>query len=78
MKLARVGMSMQEAVIAAWHKPVGSTFKAGEVIYEIETEKVTQDVAAAWDGVVLEVRVAAGQTVPVGEVVCVVDAQPAG
>jgi pyruvate/2-oxoglutarate dehydrogenase complex dihydrolipoamide acyltransferase (E2) component len=73
MKLARVGMSMQEAVIARWCKPVGESFEAGEALYEIETEKVTQEVAATADGRMLEVFVQAGDTVPVGAVVCAVE-----
>ncbi len=70
-------MSMQEATIARWHKAPGDPFVAGEVLYEIETEKVTQEITAAADGKLLEVLVPQGQTVEVGGVVCVVDMSPA-
>ena len=46
LKLSRVGMNMQEATIAKWHKQVGDTFAKDEALYEIETEKVTQEVLA--------------------------------
>ena len=77
LKLSKVGMSMQEATIAKWHKAVGDSFAAGDVLYEIETEKVTQEITAAADGKLLEVLVPQGQTVEVGGVVCVVDMSPA-
>jgi pyruvate/2-oxoglutarate dehydrogenase complex dihydrolipoamide acyltransferase (E2) component len=77
LKLSKVGMSMQEATIAKWHKSPGDSFAAGDVLYEIETEKVTQEITAPGAGKLLEVNVPAGQTVEVGGVVCVVDMTPA-
>ncbi len=77
LKLNKVGMSMQEATIAKWHKSPGDSFAAGDVLYEIETEKVTQEITAPGAGKLLEVSVPAGQTVEVGGVVCVVDMTPA-
>jgi pyruvate/2-oxoglutarate dehydrogenase complex dihydrolipoamide acyltransferase (E2) component len=77
LKLSKVGMSMQEATIAKWHKSPGDSFVAGDVLYEIETEKVTQEITAPGAGRLLEVAVPAGQTVEVGGVVCVVDMTPA-
>ena len=50
LKLARIGMNMQEATIVKWHKQAGEEFRKGEVLYEIETEKVTQEVEAQGDG----------------------------
>ncbi len=70
-------MSMQEATIAKWHKAPGEAFAAGDVLYEIETEKVTQEVTAPAGGRLVEVLVPQGQTVEVGGVVCVVDVSPA-
>ncbi len=76
LKLSRVGMSMQEATIAKWHKAAGDAFAAGDVLYEIETEKVTQEITAPGGGTLVEVRVPEGQSVEVGGVVCVVDMSP--
>jgi len=73
LKLVRVGMSMQEAVIAKWCVPRGQSFKKDEVLYEIETEKVTQEVTASGDGTMVEVFVAEGDTVAVGANLCAVD-----
>jgi len=73
LKLARVGMNMAEATIAKWHKQPGETFKAGDVLYEIETDKVTQEVTAPSDGKLLEILVPAGEIAAVGAAVCSIE-----
>ncbi len=73
LKLARVGMNMQEATVAKWHVQPGDAFRKGDVLYEIETEKVTQEVEAAGDGTLLEILVPAEHEAQVGHAVCVVD-----
>jgi pyruvate/2-oxoglutarate dehydrogenase complex dihydrolipoamide acyltransferase (E2) component len=73
LKLNRVGMNMAEATIAKWHKQPGESFRAGDVLYEIETDKVTQEVTASGDGTLLEIVVPAGDVALVGATVCKVD-----
>lgn len=75
LKLVRVGMNMQEATIIAWHKQPGEAFAAGEVLYSIETEKVSQDVEATAPGMMVEIMVPAGDDAAVGQALCVVDVQ---
>jgi pyruvate/2-oxoglutarate dehydrogenase complex dihydrolipoamide acyltransferase (E2) component len=75
MKLARVGMNMDEATIVDWHKKPGDRFAPGELLYSFETEKVTQEVEAEAPGTLLEILVPAGTNVAVGETVCVVDVE---
>ena len=77
LKLARVGMNMQEATIAKWHKRPGESFHSGDELYDIETEKVTQAVEAAGDGTLLEILVPEGEEAQVGQAVCSVDMEPA-
>ena len=73
LKLARVGMNMQEATIAKWHKKVGEEFKQDEALYEIETEKVTQEVTAPGNGTLLQILVPEGESAAVNSGVCVVE-----
>jgi pyruvate/2-oxoglutarate dehydrogenase complex dihydrolipoamide acyltransferase (E2) component len=73
LKLSRVGMNMEEATIVKWHKQPGQAFKAGEPLYEIETEKVNQEITATSDGTMIEVSAREGEIVKVGGRVCVVD-----
>lgn len=77
VKLVRVGMNMEEATITKWHKQPGELFTTGDILYEIETEKVTQEVEATGDGVLLEVSIPVGEIAKVGEQICVVDLEPA-
>lgn len=76
LKLARVGMNMQEATIAKWHRKAGEAFRKDDVLYEIETEKVTQEVAAPGDGTLLEILVPEGENAKVNGGVCVVEMAP--
>jgi pyruvate/2-oxoglutarate dehydrogenase complex dihydrolipoamide acyltransferase (E2) component len=73
LKLARIGMNMQEATIVKWHKRAGDSFRNGEVLYDIETEKVTQEVEATGDGKLLEILVPEGEEAQVGQAVCAVE-----
>ena len=70
LKLNRVGMNMSEATIAKWHRQPGQTFKTGDPLYEIETDKVTQEVLATGDGTLLEIVGPVGEIAEVGAVVC--------
>jgi pyruvate/2-oxoglutarate dehydrogenase complex dihydrolipoamide acyltransferase (E2) component len=76
VKLARVGMNMEEATVTKWHKHPGELFRTGEILYEIETEKVTQEVEATGNGTLLEVSVPEGEIAKVGEELCIVDLEP--
>jgi pyruvate/2-oxoglutarate dehydrogenase complex dihydrolipoamide acyltransferase (E2) component len=73
LKLSRVGMNMEEATIVKWFKQPGQPFKAGEPLYEIETEKVNQEIAATSDGTMVQIHAPEGEIVKVGNQVCVVD-----
>jgi pyruvate/2-oxoglutarate dehydrogenase complex dihydrolipoamide acyltransferase (E2) component len=74
LKLARVGMNMEEATILRWHKKPGEHFEAGEPLYDIETEKVSMEVEAPGAGTLLEINIAEGETATVGQTVCTVEA----
>ena len=73
LKLNRVGMTMEEATIAKWHRQPGESFKKGEPLYDIETEKVTMEVEAPCDGKMVEVKVPEGDVAQVGQVLCTID-----
>lgn len=78
LKLMRIGMNMEEATITKWHKQPGEAFATGDVIYEIETEKVNQEVEAPADGTMVEIRIPEGEVAEVDQTVCVIDAEPVG
>src|SRR5690242_15467873 len=73
-----VGESITEGILARWLKPDGSVVKAGEPLFELETDKASNVVAAATSGV-LKVNVPEGATVAIGATVATIDpeGQPA-
>lgn len=73
LKLPRFGMNMEEATIAKWHKEPGESFKSGDPLYDIETEKVTTEVTAPCDGRLVEILAQPESTVEVGSPVCKIE-----
>jgi 2-oxoglutarate dehydrogenase E2 component (dihydrolipoamide succinyltransferase) len=70
--MPQLGETVAEGKIATWFKQLGDTVAEGDALFEIETDKVSMEVQALGAGVLSDVRVAAGETVPVGTVVCVI------
>ena len=66
--------TMEEGRLVKWHKQEGDAVKVGETLAEVETDKAVMDLIARADGVLQQVAVTEGQTVPVGNVVAVIAA----
>lgn len=75
IKVPSVGESVTQGTIARWLKKEGTKVQADEPLFELETEKATQEVPAPAAGV-LHIAVAEGKTVLIGSVVGTID--PAG
>jgi pyruvate dehydrogenase E2 component (dihydrolipoamide acetyltransferase) len=71
VKLPRLGQGMESGTITRWLKSEGDTVEKGEPLYEVDTEKATQEVEAEASGVLLRIAVASGE-VPVGETLAVI------
>jgi len=65
VKLPRLGQGMESGTIVKWLKAEGDAVTKGEPLYELDTDKVTQEVEAEAAGVLLKIAVAEGE-VPVG------------
>jgi pyruvate dehydrogenase E2 component (dihydrolipoamide acetyltransferase) len=68
IKLPRLGQGMESGTIVKWLKSEGDEVAKGEPLYELDTDKVTQEVEADASGVLLRIAVAEGE-VPVGETI---------
>lgn len=66
------GLTMKEGTITKWHKSEGDTIQKGEDFFEVETEKINNVVEALASGVVFQIVISAGTTVPVGTIVAVI------
>jgi len=73
LKLAAVGMNMESATVVEWHKQPGDHFDKGDALYDIETEKVTQEIEAPGKGTLLEILVHVDEDADVGDALCVVE-----
>lgn len=74
VKIPAVGESVTEATIGSWSKKNGEAVKRNDVLMSIETDKASVEVVAEQDGV-LNISVEAGQTIPVGSVVGIIDSE---
>ena len=72
VKVPAVGESITSGLLGVWNKPDGAYVKAGDPIFEIETDKVTAEVVAESAGV-LKHLAKAGDTVQIGQVVASID-----
>jgi 2-oxoglutarate dehydrogenase E2 component (dihydrolipoamide succinyltransferase) len=80
--MPQMGESIAEGTLVRWLKTVGQPVHRDEPLFEISTDKVNSDIPSPADGVLKEIRVQEGQTVPVHTVVALladqVEARPAG
>jgi len=60
-----LGLTMKEGKIVKWHKQPGDKVEAGEVLFEVLTDKVTMEVEAQESGTLLAILHNEGETVPV-------------
>lgn len=70
--MPRLSDTMEEGVIAAWHKNVGDTVKKGEVLAEIETDKATMELESYKNGTLLHIGAQKGEKIPVNGLLCVI------
>ncbi|MFO7285951.1 MAG: 2-oxo acid dehydrogenase subunit E2 [Gammaproteobacteria bacterium] len=71
--MPQLGETVTEGTIASWHKKVGDRVEADEILLEIETDKVSMEIPSPGTGVLAQILVDVGETVPVGTVLAVVE-----
>ncbi len=75
--LPKWGLTMEDGTVVAWHRAVGDRVAEGEVIAEVETEKVENELLAPCDGILARILVEEDETVDVGTVLAVIAADEA-
>ncbi|MGN6798064.1 MAG: dihydrolipoamide acetyltransferase family protein, partial [Gaiellaceae bacterium] len=68
MKLPRLGQGMESGTVTKWLKNEGDQVAKGEPLYEIDTDKVTQEVESDFAGVLLKIALREGEA-PVGQTI---------
>lgn len=72
--MPRLSDTMSEGTIGRWLKQPGEQVAKGDVLAEIETDKATMELESYESGILQDVLVEAGQTVPIGQVIAVIGA----
>ena len=75
LTLPRLGQGMEAGTIVRWLKSEGERVEKGEALYELDTEKVTQEVEADVSGVLLKILAGEGEEIEVGRPVAVIGDQ---
>jgi pyruvate dehydrogenase E2 component (dihydrolipoamide acetyltransferase) len=70
--LPRLGQGMESGTIVRWLKSEGDQVEKGEPLYELDTEKVTQEVEADASGVLLKILAGEGEEIEVGKAIAVI------
>ena len=65
LKMPQLGLTMEEGTLSKWLKHEGDTVKAGEVVAEITTDKLTNELTSEQDGVMLKLVAQEGDDIPV-------------
>src|SRR5438445_1848478 len=73
--MPQMGESIAEGTVSKWLKKIGDQVKRDEPLFEISTDKVDAEIPAPAAGVLAEIRVQEGQTVPVQTLVAVIETE---
>jgi 2-oxoglutarate dehydrogenase E2 component (dihydrolipoamide succinyltransferase) len=73
VKIPAVGESITSGVLSGWLKKNGDSVEDGEPIFSLETDKISTEVPAPASGT-LQIMVAAGEEVKIGQIVAMIDA----
>jgi pyruvate dehydrogenase E2 component (dihydrolipoamide acetyltransferase) len=72
VSLPRLGQGMESGTIVRWLKQEGDKVEKGEALYELDTEKVTQEVEADASGTLLKILAGEGEEIAVGKRIAVI------
>src|SRR5882724_7317725 len=75
--MPQMGESIAEGTLSKWLKKLGDEVKRDEPLFEISTDKVDAEIPAPNAGVLVEIKVQEGQTVPVQTLVAVIETDKA-
>ena len=70
--MPQLGLTMEEGTVSQWVKHEGDAVKAGDVLLEITTDKLTNEVTSEHDGVLLKIVAQEGEDIPVKGLLCYV------
>src|SRR5690606_30029863 len=72
-KMPKMGESITEGTIIEWRVNEGDSFEEGDILLEVATDKVDNEVPASASGIMVEHKFKNGDIVPIGEVVAILE-----
>lgn len=71
VRMPKLSDTMEEGVVAEWHKNIGDKVESGDLLAEIETDKATMEFESFQDGVLLHIGVEKGKAAPVDSILAI-------
>ncbi|MCA1763597.1 MAG: 2-oxo acid dehydrogenase subunit E2, partial [Flavobacteriales bacterium] len=71
VRMPKLSDTMEEGVVAEWHKKVGDKVESGDLLAEIETDKATMEFESFQDGTLLHIGVDTGDSAPVDSILAI-------
>ena len=72
INMPRLSDTMEEGTVATWLKKVGDTVKEGDILAEIETDKATMEFESFYEGTLLHIGIAEGETATVDTLLAII------
>ena len=69
VRFPKLGLTMREGTFLRWLKEVDETVQKGEILFEVESDKVVMEIEAPASGFLVQTAAAPGDVVPVGQVI---------
>jgi 2-oxoglutarate dehydrogenase E2 component (dihydrolipoamide succinyltransferase) len=76
--MPKLGETVTEGTVGGWRKQVGERVEFDDPLFDVSTDKVDSEIPSPYEGVLLEILVAEGETVPVGTVLAWIGEPAAG
>lgn len=70
--MPKLGLTMTQGTVTKWYFNEGDSVNEGDILYEVETDKLTNKIAADTKGVLRKIFVHAGETVPVKSLIGII------
>jgi len=70
--MPQLGETVTEGTVSAWHKKAGDAVEKGDMLLDVETDKVATEITAPATGVITSINITEGDTVDVGTVLAVI------
>ena len=72
VRMPQLGLTMEWGTVEKWLKSEGDSIKKGEVLLEIKTDKLTNEIESEVEGVILKIFAKEGEDIPVKGLLCVI------